>query len=214
MIEAFLKSHTHFRRNGDGVEGCVLSLIDGCTFTVPVVICVFSDAPPHVSIIPTPGIAVCPTPHVTAQGDVIAATIPSLAAWRVGSGLAAVYEDLRRAFSSNCPIREASGPTVPSMSQRDTTAVLEQLRAEADAARREEQRQSERRLQTREARQPPPVVAPSNGDTSCVVCLTEPQSHVFIPCGHMCCCGACAEKLTSCCICRAAIASCVRVFQS
>ena len=105
MIEAFLKSHRHFRRNGDSVEGCVPALIDGCTYTIPVVIHVFSDAPPHVSVFPSTGIAVCPTPHVTAQGDVIAAAIPSLAAWHVGSGLAAVHDDLFCAFSSSSPIR-------------------------------------------------------------------------------------------------------------
>jgi len=32
-------------------------------------------------------------------------------------------------------------------------------------------------------------------DALCVVCLTMPKSHAFIPCGHRCVCAACGNQI-------------------
>lgn len=41
--------------------------------------------------------------------------------------------------------------------------------------------------------------------TECVVCMNEPSTAVFAPCGHYCTCAKCASALAVCCICRARI---------
>jgi hypothetical protein len=59
-------------------------------------------------------------------------------------------------------------------------------------------------------------VAASAAAGLCVICLTAPASHVCVPCGHQCGCGECLEivRLASrqCPLCRARIATVVRVF--
>lgn len=47
--------------------------------------------------------------------------------------------------------------------------------------------------------------APGSGrpPNTCVVCLDADLDLVFSPCGHMCCCHTCGERLTKCPICRA-----------
>ncbi len=39
----------------------------------------------------------------------------------------------------------------------------------------------------------------------CVICLGNPSEIVFSPCGHLCACKACGDRLENCCICRVAI---------
>lgn len=39
----------------------------------------------------------------------------------------------------------------------------------------------------------------------CVICLGKPSEIVFSPCGHLCACKACGDRLENCCICRVAI---------
>ncbi len=50
----------------------------------------------------------------------------------------------------------------------------------------------------------------------CVVCIAAPKDTALVPCGHKCVCGPCAAKLRPqlCPICRAPIASAVKVFES
>jgi hypothetical protein len=64
-----------------------------------------------------------------------------------------------------------------------------------------------------------PVAAPLNTyvtSTVCVVCLERTADHVVIPCGHLCLCGDCAQKVVAsksvCCpVGRCAIHSIVKV---
>ena len=70
----------------------------------------------------------------------------------------------------------------------------------------------------RAPREPEPSAA-TPVDSSCTICLDSAKNSVFVPCGHMCACISCATALkrrggARCPICRAAIASVVRVFQS
>lgn len=39
----------------------------------------------------------------------------------------------------------------------------------------------------------------------CAICMGEPSTVIFGPCGHLCCCATCGERLSVCCICRGAI---------
>ena len=75
--------------------------------------------------------------------------------------------------------------------------------------------------------QPPSIVTPeikssSNSTSStatttteipvCIVCMNESYTHTFIPCGHMCTCELCANKLQECPMCRAHILNRIKVF--
>lgn len=49
---------------------------------------------------------------------------------------------------------------------------------------------------------------PSGSGDECVVCLSGPKSHAFVPCGHQACCGRCAAaaldgRMQRCPVCRA-----------
>jgi hypothetical protein len=53
---------------------------------------------------------------------------------------------------------------------------------------------------------------------SCVVCLSRPKSHAFVPCGHECVCGQCSEALIrsgagKCPICRTDVAMAMKIFR-
>ena len=41
------------------------------------------------------------------------------------------------------------------------------------------------------------------GETTCIVCMARPKSHIAVPCGHQCVCGVCAERMQDCPYCRA-----------
>jgi len=49
---------------------------------------------------------------------------------------------------------------------------------------------------------------------TCVICLSQPRTHVLIPCGHKLFCGGCAGLLAqkNCPICRVEIQSTLKVF--
>ncbi|XP_011144525.1 E3 ubiquitin-protein ligase LRSAM1 isoform X2 [Harpegnathos saltator] len=50
--------------------------------------------------------------------------------------------------------------------------------------------------------------------TECVICLDSQCEVIFLPCGHLCCCSACADKiLAECPMCRSPIERKVRVVQ-
>ena len=40
------------------------------------------------------------------------------------------------------------------------------------------------------------------GQSTCIVCFTNPKSHVAVPCGHQCACGACSALMQDCPVCR------------
>ena len=46
----------------------------------------------------------------------------------------------------------------------------------------------------------------------CVVCLVEERAFVILPCGHVCACEECSGQLETCPLCRAAVASVLKVF--
>jgi hypothetical protein len=63
-----------------------------------------------------------------------------------------------------------------------------------------------------------PPAAPAE-ETLCVVWFDAPKDLAFVPCGHVCVCGACAEQLTktrtpTCPVCRRAIQQTTKVFCS
>lgn len=50
----------------------------------------------------------------------------------------------------------------------------------------------------------------------CIVCLENAADHAFIPCGHVCICGACADvtSLDACPLCRSIATGKLRVYLS
>ncbi|KAM3660305.1 E3 ubiquitin-protein ligase LRSAM1 isoform 1-T2 [Ammospiza maritima maritima] len=69
--------------------------------------------------------------------------------------------------------------------------------------------------------EPPGPAAPTApalpGDerhSECVVCMEREPQMIFLPCGHVCCCQGCCERLLSCPLCRQDIAQRVRIFHS
>eukprot|EP00747_Dinoflagellata_sp_TGD_P180617 gnl/TRDRNA2_/TRDRNA2_33374_c0_seq1.p1 gnl/TRDRNA2_/TRDRNA2_33374_c0~~gnl/TRDRNA2_/TRDRNA2_33374_c0_seq1.p1 ORF type:complete len:512 (+),score=44.20 gnl/TRDRNA2_/TRDRNA2_33374_c0_seq1:111-1646(+) len=54
----------------------------------------------------------------------------------------------------------------------------------------------------------------------CVICLTDPRTHVIVPCGHYCLCEGCAKRMIKgskaswiCPMCRKQFSNCIRVYQ-
>ncbi|XP_051492467.1 E3 ubiquitin-protein ligase LRSAM1 isoform X2 [Apus apus] len=50
--------------------------------------------------------------------------------------------------------------------------------------------------------------------SECVVCMEQETQMVFLPCGHVCCCQTCCQRLQTCPLCRKDIAQRIRIFQS
>jgi hypothetical protein len=48
----------------------------------------------------------------------------------------------------------------------------------------------------------------------CSVCLEHKRLKVCVPCGHVCVCNACGEKVRECPICRGYIRECIHIFYS
>ena len=59
-----------------------------------------------------------------------------------------------------------------------------------------------------------PAVEDSSEDAAseCVVCLSAPRDTVLLECRHACVCEQCAGTLATCPLCRANIASTLRIF--
>ena len=43
------------------------------------------------------------------------------------------------------------------------------------------------------------------GETTCIVCMERPKTHLAVPCAHQCACGPCAEQMPLCPYCRAPV---------
>ena len=43
------------------------------------------------------------------------------------------------------------------------------------------------------------------GETTCIVCMARPKTHLAVPCAHQCACGPCAEQMQLCPYCRAPV---------
>ncbi|KFZ69146.1 E3 ubiquitin-protein ligase LRSAM1 [Podiceps cristatus] len=50
--------------------------------------------------------------------------------------------------------------------------------------------------------------------SECVVCMERETQMIFLPCGHVCCCQNCCERLHTCPLCRKDIAQRIRIFHS
>ncbi|NXX53230.1 LRSM1 ligase, partial [Scopus umbretta] len=50
--------------------------------------------------------------------------------------------------------------------------------------------------------------------SECVVCMEQETQMVFLPCGHVCCCQTCCERLHICPLCRKDITQRIRIFHS
>ncbi|XP_075026609.1 E3 ubiquitin-protein ligase LRSAM1 isoform X2 [Calonectris borealis] len=50
--------------------------------------------------------------------------------------------------------------------------------------------------------------------SECVVCMEQETQMIFLPCGHVCCCQTCCERLHTCPLCRKDITQCIRIFHS
>jgi len=49
-------------------------------------------------------------------------------------------------------------------------------------------------------------------EAKCTICLTEPKNVLLSPCNHLLCCVECADKVSSCPVCRLAITNCTTAF--
>ncbi|XP_074464373.1 E3 ubiquitin-protein ligase LRSAM1 isoform X2 [Larus michahellis] len=50
--------------------------------------------------------------------------------------------------------------------------------------------------------------------SECVVCMEQETQMIFLPCGHVCCCQTCCERLHTCPLCRKDITQRIRIFYS
>ncbi|XP_074968515.1 E3 ubiquitin-protein ligase LRSAM1 isoform X1 [Phalacrocorax aristotelis] len=50
--------------------------------------------------------------------------------------------------------------------------------------------------------------------SECIVCMERETQMVFLPCGHVCCCQSCCERLHTCPLCRKDITQRIRIFHS
>ena len=55
------------------------------------------------------------------------------------------------------------------------------------------------------ARRADPPESTLGGETTCIVCMANPKTHLAAPCGHHCACDACADQMKHCPICRQAV---------
>ncbi|NXF29502.1 LRSM1 ligase, partial [Nyctibius bracteatus] len=50
--------------------------------------------------------------------------------------------------------------------------------------------------------------------SECVVCMEQETQMIFLPCGHVCCCQTCCERLNTCPLCRKDVTQRIRIFHS
>ncbi|NXD71785.1 LRSM1 ligase, partial [Eolophus roseicapillus] len=50
--------------------------------------------------------------------------------------------------------------------------------------------------------------------SECIVCMEQETQMIFLPCGHVCCCQSCCERLLTCPLCRRDITQRIRIFHS
>ena len=49
------------------------------------------------------------------------------------------------------------------------------------------------------------------GQSTCIICFTNPKSHVAVPCGHQCACDHCSAQMQECPVCRRPVQTWVHV---
>ena len=52
---------------------------------------------------------------------------------------------------------------------------------------------------------PEPPESTIGGQSTCIVCFTNPKSHIAVPCGHQSACGACSAQMQECPVCRSPV---------
>ena len=58
---------------------------------------------------------------------------------------------------------------------------------------------------------PEPPESTIGGQSTCIVCFTNPKSHVAVPCGHQCACVNCSAQMQECPVCRRRVQTWVHV---
>ena len=91
----------------------------------------------------------------------------------------------------------------------EAEAEAEAERAGAEVAEAEVAEAEVAEAQDTEA-QDTEAAAPSAPE--CVVCMSAPASHAFVPCGHRCVCYECGCVLDECALCRAPAQHLLRVY--
>jgi len=51
-----------------------------------------------------------------------------------------------------------------------------------------------------------------DADTRCAICMESPRTVLFLPCRHLQTCAECADRISTCCICRGRIDERINVF--
>lgn len=51
-------------------------------------------------------------------------------------------------------------------------------------------------------------------DKICIICFDKPKEYAIIPCGHLCTCAGCSEKLRNCPVCRRPKQSVIRIYNT
>ncbi|NXN14646.1 LRSM1 ligase, partial [Indicator maculatus] len=50
--------------------------------------------------------------------------------------------------------------------------------------------------------------------SECVVCMEQETQMIFLPCGHVCCCQSCCQRLQTCPLCRQEVSQLIRIYHS
>ena len=58
---------------------------------------------------------------------------------------------------------------------------------------------------------PEPPESTIGGQSTCIICFTNPKSHVAVPCGHQCACSHCSAQMQECPVCRRLVQTWVHV---
>ncbi|XP_054249301.1 E3 ubiquitin-protein ligase LRSAM1 isoform X1 [Indicator indicator] len=69
--------------------------------------------------------------------------------------------------------------------------------------------------------EPPSPVVPTDPPqqwdqkkSECVVCMEQETQMIFLPCGHVCCCQSCCQRLQTCPLCRQEVSQLIRIYHS
>lgn len=103
----------------------------------------------------------------------------------------------------------------PNLARNEASAAPLQQQSPNQAGNEVTQQENQRCAESLAIAEAPHHLAPS--EQLCVVCLTKPKTHAFVPCGHRCVCASCGPNLcretgASCPVCRAPAQQLLHVF--
>ena len=52
----------------------------------------------------------------------------------------------------------------------------------------------------------------ADDDDACVICISDVRTHAVAPCGHMCLCAVCAQRIVECPLCRGPVVLTMKIF--